>query len=71
MLRTYLVISPSSYAWELRESEWNSRFSPPAGFNIIVRVTVFVELVLVEDVGVTSAFGVVMKAFVGPVLLSF
>ena len=68
MLRTYLVTSPFSCGWELRAKEGISSFSPPVGFGTIATVTVLVELVCIDDVGVTSAFGVVLLAFMGDVL---
>lgn len=68
MLRTYLVTSPFSCVWELGVDEGNARLSPPLGFDIIVTVTVLLELAGVDDVGVTSAFGFVLLAFVGDAL---
>ena len=56
----YIITSPP-HNRELRESEGNPRSSPRVGLDVIVMVTV-VELVCVDDVGVTSAFRVVAEA---------
>ena len=65
LLRTYFVTSPSSCVWELGGEEGNSRLSPPFGFDIIITVTVLVELACVDNVGVISTFGVALLTFIG------
>ena len=65
LLSTYLVTSPSSVGWALGEREGNLRFSPPIGFDVIVTVIVFVELVRGEGIGVVrSELGIVVLGFV-------
>ena len=68
MLKTYLVTSPSSCGCEVGGREGNSNFNPPVGFDMTVTVTVLVELVCGNDVGVTSALVVLVLAFVRDVL---